>query len=161
MAAAAIFGLQFARTFLSSPARMPALDKVLLAQLAGWLLALVAALALPYTVSSLMVTVLAVISVVTMAIVGFISIRREFGGARYFFTAWALLLLGVVTLALHNTGVLPSNAITANALLIGSALEMILLSFALADRINVARRFKEQAQARIAERFQFVDAFGR
>jgi PAS domain S-box-containing protein len=64
----------------------------------------------------------------------------------------------VVTLALHNTGVLPSNAFTANALLIGSALEMVLLSFALADRINVARRFKEQAQARIAAEHSMVQA---
>jgi PAS domain S-box-containing protein len=59
---------------------------------------------------------------------------------------------------LHNTGVLPSNAFTANALLIGSALEMVLLSFALADRINVARRFKEQAQARIAAEHSMVQA---
>jgi PAS domain S-box-containing protein len=102
--------------------------------------------------------VLAVFSVGTMVVIGVISIRRQFAGARYFFTAWALLLGGVVTLALHNTGVLPSNAFTANALLIGSALEMVLLSFALADRINVARRFKEQAQARIAAEHSMVQA---
>src|SRR5207248_6228705 len=85
-------------------------------------------------------------------------IRRQFAGARYFFTAWALLLGGVVTLALPNTGVLPSNAFTSHALLIGSALEMVLLSFALADRINVARRFKELAQARIAAEHSMVQA---
>jgi PAS domain S-box-containing protein len=43
-------------------------------------------------------------------------------------------------------------------LLIGSALEMVLLSFALGDRINVARRFKEQAQARIAAEHAMVEA---
>jgi len=158
LAAAAMFGLLFARHFLSSSARMPAIDKFLLVQLAGWALAVVAALALPYTVSSWMVTVLAIVSVFTMVAVGIISIRREFAGARTFFTAWAVLLIGVVTLALHNTGVLPSNAFTSNALLIGSALEMVLLSFALAGRINVARRFKEQAQARIAAEHAMVEA---
>jgi PAS domain S-box-containing protein len=105
-----------------------------------------------------MVTVLAVVSVATMAIVGVISVKREFAGARYFFTAWAVLLVGVVTLSLHNTGFLPSNAVTSNGLLIGSALEMVLLSFALGDRINVARRFKEQAQARIAAGQAMVQA---
>jgi PAS domain S-box-containing protein len=64
----------------------------------------------------------------------------------------------VGTLTLHNIGALPSNAFTLNALLIGSALEMVLLSFALADRINVARRFKEQAQARIATERAMVQA---
>jgi PAS domain S-box-containing protein len=154
----AIFGLMFARTFLSSAARMPVLDKVLLAQAGGWGLSLLAALALPYAVSAWMVTVLAVVSVATMAVVGYISIRREFAGARWFFTAWAMLLLGVGLLSLHNTGVLPSNAVTSNALLLGSALEMVLLSFALGDRINVARRFKEQAQARIAAEHAMVEA---
>ncbi|MEO5672733.1 MAG: 7TM-DISM domain-containing protein, partial [Ramlibacter sp.] len=119
MAAAAIFGFLFARNFLSSAVRMPRIDRFMLLQLGGWVLALLAALTLPYAVSSYMVTVLAVVSVATMVVVGVITIRREFAGARFFFTAWALLLAGVVTLALHNTGVLPSNAITANALLIG------------------------------------------
>jgi PAS domain S-box-containing protein len=155
---AAIFGTLFARDFLSSAQRMPRIDKWLLALLAGWTLSVVAAVTLPYTVSSYMVTVLAVVSVATMAIVGVISVKREFAGARYFFTAWAVLLVGVVTLSLHNTGFLPSNAVTSNGLLIGSALEMVLLSFALGDRINVARRFKEQAQARIAAGQAMVQA---
>ncbi|HUR88010.1 MAG TPA: 7TM diverse intracellular signaling domain-containing protein [Ramlibacter sp.] len=158
LASAALFGLLFARSFLSSPQRMPLIDKVLLLQMLGWSLSIVAAMFMPYTVSSYMVTVLAVISVVTMVTVGFISIKREFAGAKWFFLAWALLLVGVVTLALHNTGVLPSNIFTSNALLIGSALEMVMLSFALGDRINVARRFKEQAQARIAAEHAMVEA---
>lgn len=162
LTAAAIFGLTFARHFLSSSARMPRIDRwLLLPQMAGWGLSLLAALALPYRVSSIMVTMLAVVSVATMVAIGFISIRREFAGAKLFFSAWALLLLGVFTLFLHNTGVLPSNWFTSNALLIGSALEMVLLSFALADRINVARRFKEAAQARIAAERAMVETLSR
>jgi PAS domain S-box-containing protein len=155
---AAIFGTLFARDFLSSSVRMPRTDKWLLTLLAGWGLAILAAIALPYTVSSYMVTVLAVVSVVTMVSVGVVSVKREFAGARYFFLAWTVLLVGVLTLSLHNTGFLPSNPITSNGLLIGSALEMVLLSFALGDRINVARRFKEQAQARIAAERAMVQA---
>ncbi len=157
LTSAAIFGLMFARGFLSSAARMPLMDKVMLAQIAGWVAALAAALALPYAVSAYMVTGLAAVTVLTMGVVGYLSIRRDFAGARYFFTAWAVLLGGVAVLSMHNTGVLPSNALTSNALLIGSALEMVLLSFALGDRINVARRFKEQAQARIAAEHAMVE----
>jgi PAS domain S-box-containing protein len=108
-----------------------------------------------------MVTSTAVLSVATGVVVGVDSIRREFAGARLFFGAWAVLMLGVLTLALHNAGLVPSNALTANSLLIGSALEMVLLSFALADRINVARRFKEKAQARIAAEHAMVEAVTR
>ncbi len=158
MSAAAIFGVLFARHFLSSAVRMPRVDHFMVAQLAAWSLTLLSAFILPYTVTTWTVTILAVVSVATGVVVGVDSIRREFAGARLFFTAWAVLLLGVLALALHNAGLLPSNAITANSLLIGSALEMVLLSFALADRINVARRFKEMAQARIAAEHAMVES---
>lgn len=156
--AAAILGLQFARHFLSSAVRMRRVDRFLVLQLAGWTVTLAAVLALPYTATAWMVTVMALVSVATGVVVGVVSIRREFAGARLFFTAWAVLLAGVATLALHNAGLLPSTALTANSLLIGSAGEMVLLSFALADRINVARRFKEKAQARIAAEHALVGA---
>lgn len=158
MCIAAVFGLQFARTFLASAARMPGVDKLLLVLMAGWLLTLGAALVLPYIWSTWMVTVLAVFSVAALVATGGLGVQRGYPGARYFLTAWALLLAGVLALFLHNVGLLPSNPLTSNALLIGSALEMVLLSFALADRINVARRFKEQAQVRIAAEHAMVEA---
>ncbi|MEO8020341.1 7TM diverse intracellular signaling domain-containing protein [Polaromonas sp.] len=147
MAAAAAFGILFARNFLNSAVRMPRMNRVMLALVGSWLLALLAALLLPYTVSSWMVTVLAVVSVTVVVLAGALSVRQKHPGASYFLTAWAVLLLGVATLVLHNTGVLPSNLLTSNSLLIGSALEMVLLSFALADRINIERNEKERAQA--------------
>jgi PAS domain S-box-containing protein len=158
LSGAAIFGVMFVRHFLSSAARMPLIDRFMLAQLIVWCLNVLGALVLPYTVATWMVTIMAVVSVSTGVVVGVESIRRQFAGARLFFGAWAVLFLGVLTLSLHNAGLLPSNVVTANSLLIGSALEMVLLSFALADRINVARRFKEMAQARIAAEHAMVEA---
>jgi PAS domain S-box-containing protein len=160
LAAAAMLGLQFARSFLSSPQRMPSFDRLLLVLQAGWILYFAVAL-FKFAAgrpSASLGLILAVSSVATMVVVGVVSIRREFAGARSFFTAWALLLVSVLTLALHNLGAIPSNVFTANAVLFGSALEMVLLSFALGDRINVARRFKEQAQARIAAEHAMVEA---
>ncbi|WP_431095978.1 7TM diverse intracellular signaling domain-containing protein [Polaromonas aquatica] len=158
MAATASFGILFARSFLSSALKMPRMDRFIQVLVGGWLLTLLAAFTMPYVVSSWMVTVLAVFSVTTLVVVGLLSLRMGHPGARYFLAAWALLLVGVVTLALHNTGVLPSNWFTANSLLIGSALEMVVLSFALADRINVTRQEKEQAQARIMAEQSMVEA---
>ena len=158
LAGAAILGLLFARNFLASAQRMPRIDRLIVTQVAGWILTLAAALALPYRYSSYMVTVLAVTGVLLMVLTGFVTIKRDFAGARFFVMAWTALLAGVVLLSLHNTGVLPSTPLTRHSLLIGSALEMVLLSFALADRINVARRFKEQAQARIAAEHAMVEA---
>jgi PAS domain S-box-containing protein len=158
LSCSAVFGLQFARHFLSSAARLPRLDPFMLAQIAGWSLAALSGLVLSYSVAVWIVTAMAVLSVATMVAVGVISVRDRLAGARLFFIAWAVLLAGVCTLTLHNAGLLPSNWLTVNSLLIGSALEMVLLSFALADRINVARRFKEKARARIAAEHALVEA---
>ena len=64
-----------------------------------------------------------------------------------FLTGWSLLLIGVVLLALRTFNWLPTNLLTTYGMLIGSALEMLLFSFALADRIHDLRREKEDAQA--------------
>jgi PAS domain S-box-containing protein len=154
----ATFGLLFARTFLLSAARTPLLDKFILVQVAGFLVSLVVLLAYSYTVASYMATGLVLVSVTTLMVAGIFGVRHGHPGAKNFLTAWAVLLLSVVFQALHNIGALPSNVLTSNAVLFGSALEMLLLSFALADRINVARRFKEQAQSRIAAERALVQA---
>lgn len=157
-AVAAVFGMLFARSFLASATRMPWIDRLALALVAGWLLNFVAALALPYNVSAWLSTVLAPVSVVVLVAAGVQGVRLRHPGAGYFLGAWMMLLLGVMALTLHNTGFLPSNLWTANSLLIGSALEMVLLSFALGDRINGVRREKEQAQARIDAEHALVEA---
>jgi PAS domain S-box-containing protein len=156
MCVAAMFGLFFARRFLESRHGMPLMDRILLALATVWGLTFITAIALPYVVSTWLVTVLAPVSVIALMVSGVLALRRGHGGARHYLAAWTVLLVGVLTLFLHNTGVLPSNGFTSNALLIGSALEMVLLSFALANRINVAQRFKEQAQARLAAELAMV-----
>ena len=155
---AATFGLLFARTFLSSAARTPLIDKLMLIEVAGFIVALGVLLAVSYAAATLLITGLVLVSVLTLMAAGVIGVRYGYPGARNFLISWTVLLLGVAVLALHNIGALPSNFLTSNAVLFGSALEMVLLSFALADRINVARRFKEQAQTRIAAEHALVQA---
>ena len=154
----ATFGLLFARTFLLSAARTPLLDRFILLQVGGFMASLVVLMTLSYTAASYMATGLVLVSVTTLMVAGIVGVRHGHPGAKNFLLAWAVLLLSVVLQALHNIGTLPSNVLTSNAVLFGSALEMSLLSFALADRINVARRFKEQAQVRLAAERALVQA---
>ncbi len=67
--------------------------------------------------------------------------------ARFFLISFAALILGGVLLILRNLGILPSNAFTAYGAQVGGAMQMILLSIALADRINILRSEKASAQA--------------
>lgn len=72
--------------------------------------------------------------------------KQGYRPANYFLVAWTIFLLSVVVFVLRNFNMLPYNNLTFYALQIGSALEVTLLSFALADKINIYRKEKEESQ---------------
>jgi len=74
------------------------------------------------------------------------AIKQGYKPARYFIIAWVIFILGLTLYALRNFGILPFNAFTNFALPVGSVVEILLLSFALADRINVLKQEKELSQ---------------
>lgn len=68
---------------------------------------------------------------------GYISWRSGFKPARYFLLAWSVFFLGIAAYVLKTFGMVPNIFLTDHGMQIGSTLEMFLLSFALADRINI------------------------
>ncbi|AVO39913.1 sensor domain-containing diguanylate cyclase [Simplicispira suum] len=89
------------------------------------------------------------LAMVTLMGVAIYAAWRRQRSAYFFLAAFALLGLGAVTNALRAMGQVPSNVFTANAMQFGSALEMILLALALADRFNQMRREKAIMQAEL------------
>lgn len=75
----------------------------------------------------------------------FRAVKRQ-RSAYFFLAAFGMLVLGTFMLILKAYRVLDSNVLTDNGLQIGSAFEMILMAFALADRFNEVRREKAAAQ---------------
>ena len=67
--------------------------------------------------------------------------------ARYFLVAWSVFVTGILIFVAKDWGLLPYNDATKHMMAIGSAVEVVLISFGLADKINVLRREKEQSQA--------------
>lgn len=80
--------------------------------------------------------------------------RKGYSAAKYFLLAWSALLVGIIVYALKDAGLIPSTPFTNYLLQGGSAVEAVLLSFALADRINILKKEKaiSQAQALQASR---------
>src|SRR5690606_32166186 len=75
------------------------------------------------------------------------KIRRKNNRAAYFYLiAYSIFLVFVVIFVLRNFNVVPYNTFTANILEIGSVIQIVLLSFALADKINTYRKEKEESQ---------------
>jgi signal transduction histidine kinase len=73
--------------------------------------------------------------------------KKEYRPAGFFLAAWTILLVCAIIFVLKDTGAVPLNTFTSYAIQIGSVIEIVLLSFALADKINILRREKEESQA--------------
>ena len=87
-------------------------------------------------------------------IAGVLSWRADNSNARLFLLAWGVLCVGAIIAALHNFGWVPSNPLTAYALQLSSCVEMLLLSFTLAERIRLERHNREIAQTEALELWQ-------
>jgi diguanylate cyclase (GGDEF)-like protein len=74
--------------------------------------------------------------------------RRQYA-IGLFSLAWAVLAAGVTLYALHHYAVVPANRLTANSLLVGSSLQLMLLTLALLEQRHVQHRqqLKEHSSA--------------
>ncbi|MFH1035282.1 MAG: diguanylate cyclase [Pseudomonadota bacterium] len=79
--------------------------------------------------------------------------RRGFRPARFFLVAWSVLILSIFSFELSSLGWLPYGNWTAYFLPVGTALESLLLTLALADRIRLLN-LERQELARSQRRFQ-------
>jgi len=136
---AAFFGCQFARTFLHTASHSRWLDRALMLLMAVGVLVMVLALTTSYAVSLRLATGLALAFIVTIFTSGVVAWVRGLRVARYFVIAWSAFLLGGLVNTLMVLGYLPNVFLTMYASQIGSAIEVGLLSLALADRINAMR----------------------
>ncbi|MFV3371919.1 diguanylate cyclase [Pseudomonas sp. NY15435] len=149
--------LLFARRMMQLDRLLPRLDWVLRGMIALYLVSPIAyALALPYVSRAgiLLNFATALILLLCAALCAFKRQRSAF----FFMAAFALLMLGGAMTSLRAMGIVPTNLFTVDGLQLGSAMEMIVLAFALADRFNVMRREKARVQEElIRAQQQLVD----
>ncbi|MEL7610937.1 diguanylate cyclase [Vreelandella titanicae] len=137
----------FAQSFLNTETYCPRWHQVLNTFRSYCWLAVIASLLLPIPAALHLMDVTGFMAALLLLICGSYCSFRRIPSARLFVFAWSLFLLGAGVFALRNLGILPANFITLHGIQIGSALEMLLLSFALASRFNKLKRQKERAQA--------------
>lgn len=141
---AGLFGSQFARSFLQTRIHSRWLDYLLIALIAFGALVIGLSLMTSYALSLRLATLLALVFTVVIFAAGILAWWRGLRVARYFIIAWSAFLLGGIVNTLMVLGLLPNVFLTMYASQIGSAIEVALLSLALADRINAMR--EQQAQ---------------
>jgi len=142
-------GSMFVRLFLNTRDISKSIHRIQNTVVSSNLIVAMLTLILPYDLSIRMVIALAALTCAWGLGLGVFTWHRGLAAARYYTVAWAMLLISALVLVLSKVHILPSNVITENAIQAGTLLEAVLLSFAMAERINQERalRFNAQQQA--------------
>lgn len=139
----------FLRAFLKTALNSPRIDRWLRGSAMAWLGVAVMLPWLDNVTAGYILGPAGFLTVVFLTLVTLNAVRERRPGAPYFALAWIILFLAGALFALFRLGAFPHHPVLANILMLGSSLELVLLSFALADRIRSDRQAKELA---IAER---------
>jgi two-component system, NtrC family, sensor kinase len=88
----------------------------------------------------------AIVSILIM-IVAWVVYRKGHATAQYFLISWSIFFASILIFVFKDYNIVPYNMFTVHSVEIGSALEAIFLSFALAAKINILKKEKEASQA--------------
>ena len=146
--AAFLFALEFGKVFLELRERAPLAHRAMTA-LQG---AAVCVVALPFfdlgSFGSAFTAVVGGLVAMASLVAGAVVYRRGYVPARYYLLGWATLQVGGLVHIFSQFALLSLEPFAVrHSVQIGATLDAMLLSLALADRINVLRSQRERAQA--------------
>ena len=141
-----IAGIWFLRVFLHTKVFLPKLDKGFYFIYAVYIFIFINALFISLTLSYQVLLVTQTIVVLYVFLVSIFVWLKGYRPARYYLLAWSIFMMGILWFVLSEMGILPYTVFSAFIMPLGSALEVILLSFALADKINILINEKDKEQ---------------
>ncbi|GEL08202.1 sensor histidine kinase [Salisediminibacterium halotolerans] len=158
MATANIFAVFFARNFLEAEGVVPWEKKGFIGAVVANA-AILAVLAFSYPLALDLIVLASLMTVGIIITLAYKMLRSGFRPARFFFAAWIVFIIGVFVSVFTDLGVLPFSFITKYAWQLTTAVELVLLSFALADKINTIKQEKKEAQAEVYRHQQRMNDF--
>ncbi|MDI9246930.1 7TM diverse intracellular signaling domain-containing protein [Marinobacter sp. CHS3-4] len=143
-----IWLMQFSRHFLQTRITAPFLDKVMrfMAIAAFWAAGL--SFLVDYTISIGVAIRATILYAFALGLIGIFMWRAGNRLARYYTMAWLLYMSGVLLYISYAFGATSHNFIVENGIRLGAFSNVLLLSLALADRINMQKRETEKARRR-------------
>lgn len=142
-----IFALLFTNSFLNTGHYCPRLKKF------GWLIVVSCVTIIGLSLSGYLLLgfqlnwITVGLFLIYSNMVGFAVLKQGFRPARYYLMGFTALLVGIFIFMMKDMAILPENWFTEGSYQIGSALEAIILSFALANKLNTYKKEKEVTQA--------------
>lgn len=144
---AILAGLLFCRNFLATRQNAPVIDRLIKLITIVVLLFVPLAFIISPEVWRSAISVATSCASITALSAGIVCVRKGYHPARYYVGARVFRMLGLFTFVLGMHGILPVSLLTTHGYQIGSLFEVLLLSFALTDRINMMQREREEARA--------------
>ncbi|MFW7378980.1 MAG: 7TM diverse intracellular signaling domain-containing protein [Oligoflexus sp.] len=138
-----IFACLFTVYFLDLKQRMLGLWRIFVGISGFNVLILFLVLLAGYNASAKLVNVLSLVTALLLITVGLVNIIKGYRPAIYFTLAWVWILVGNVALALSIAGIIPFGFFSTWGQSLGGAVEVVLLSLALGDRVNYIRSMHE------------------
>lgn len=149
---AAIFFLLFSKSFLETKKNTPRANKVVNYGFIPLLcLSIVFNIIDKNLYASVINQVIGFGILLFMCVNAFIIYKRGFYSARFYILACSFYFVGVTIFILKTFAVIPYNLFTSNAMEIGSAIEMMLFSVSMADRISTFKKDKAKAQKELIQ----------
>jgi class 3 adenylate cyclase len=139
----------FTYSFLNLPRFAPKYKYVVAATAVAGFMGVILTFIIPVYVLTKISTFVIMLDAIALTAAGFIAWKAGNKYARLFVAAWICYLLGALLLIGRNMGILPGNMVTNNFANIGSAMEVVLLSLALADKVRILRIEKEESDMKV------------
>lgn len=143
-----LFALLMARSFLETKAREPDLDQVIKVFIRITAINLVITHYTDLTSGIRWAVLGTILYAIVMVWMAYVVMKRGNPAAKFYFIAWLLNFSGAAVYALTITGFVPFNFVTSNSPHLGILCQIVLISFALADRLKVAQRLTLAANTR-------------
>lgn len=146
LAVTVIFGILFCRRFLNLRITAPKFLKIYLALIICCIILFFVSIFGYKTIAANYTQILMFISPIILWISGFVAYRAGHTPAGYYMLAWSFIALSIATVILTLAKVLPLTDYTFDLLPIGSAIELLLLSFAMGYRYNAVIKREQKTR---------------
>lgn len=139
-------GIEYAKAFLHLRVNLPKITKVISFFHILYLVVIILSLLGYFDVAyQLLQPVQSAIAII-MLILSLNLVLKKSREALFYFISWSVLFISILFFVLTNVGIVPYNTFTSQIMLYGSALQVILLSIAQADKYNLLKIEEQKAQ---------------
>lgn len=144
------FAVQFSRGFLDLGRHSRWLDRASLVALLASIAVALAAPMFSYADVIKAATGVGLLGSVVILCSAAVCLLKKEKQALYLTLAWTIFLVAIVVFSLKTMNLLPANVITQHAMQVGSALEVVMLGFALTHRYKLLMEESHRLQAEAA-----------